>query len=518
LAPLLLFLVATMAKHRTGIAGCSSSKAKNLGKGKVTPVQIAFIVDRYLADNHFAATLAAFRSEASDLFSKTKAKEVPKGLLGLGEMLDEYISLKEQRVVLDQEKRRVDMALHGMQEVLRAYHSAGPASLPPSPSLLPPQFVATPVTPILPALYASTSGSPPGHMVNGTPVMNYAQPSTLFPHKSDLNNTSSLPSSSNVNKRKASRPSPNLPSEPKKQRVQSPVLSNAMEGVALTSQEAPTVKVQEKVELSSTSFLTNNSPLQASSAGSSLLKQPSDCQNNSSPKTPPQALQCQVDKSGSPMDVTSLQTGDGGSYKPIGPSNCSIIASETIIVSPIKHTGYYAVERSYHIASPYKLNSKTKRGHIKGKLDFDAPIVTANVTSSSEEPMAVGSSTSSTEDEMSGSFDIDLPDLDIFNGDFSFSELLADIDLDCEVDTSFQPLSSFVHSVPSYEDDAGNGCSRSDQPDSPLSTAIEVFSDKDVNIQGPDCVASVKTVTKFVKIVNPGRLGFCCLFTPHNIA
>ena len=110
-----------------------------------------------------------------------------------------------------------------------------------------------------------------------------------------------------------------------------------------------------------------------------------------------------------------------------------------------------------------------------------------------------------------------------------------------------------LQTEPSYEDDAGNGCSRSDQPDSPLSTAIEVFSDKDVNIQGyrtltpqkksllhdmflmlsyfiltclashlmmtgPDCVASVKTVTKFVKIVNPGRLGFCCLFTPHNIA
>lgn len=64
-----------MAKHGSG-----SSKAKkpdNLGKGKVTPVQIAFIVDRYLADNHFTATLAAFRSEASDLFAKTKAKEVP---------------------------------------------------------------------------------------------------------------------------------------------------------------------------------------------------------------------------------------------------------------------------------------------------------------------------------------------------------------------------------------------------------------------------------------------------------
>lgn len=41
-----------------------------------------------------------------------------------------------------------------------------------------------------------------------------------------------------------------------------------------------------------------------------------------------------------------------------------------------------------------------------------------------------------------------------------------------------------LQAEPSYEDDAGNGCSRSDQPDSPLSTAIEVFSDKDVNIQG----------------------------------
>ncbi|RRT41695.1 hypothetical protein B296_00049202 [Ensete ventricosum] len=189
--------------------------------------------------------------------------QVPKGLLGLGEMLDEYISLKEQRVVLDQEKRRVEMALHGMQEVLRAYHSAGPSPLPPSPPLLPPQFVATPVTPILPALYPSTSGSPP------------------------------------------------------------------------------------------------------------------------------------------------------------------------------------------------------------------------------EEPMAVGSSTSSTEDEMSGSFDIDLPDLDIFNGDFSFSELLADIDLDCEADPSFQPLSSFVHSVPSYF----------------ILTCLVSHS----MLTGPDCVASVKTVTKFVKIVNPDQ-------------
>lgn len=51
-------------------------KPENLGKGKVTPVQVAFIVDRYLADNNYAGALSAFRSEAADLFSKTKGKEV----------------------------------------------------------------------------------------------------------------------------------------------------------------------------------------------------------------------------------------------------------------------------------------------------------------------------------------------------------------------------------------------------------------------------------------------------------
>ena len=106
-----------MAKH----GGGKHRKPENLGNGRITPVQIAFIVDRYLADHHFTATLAAFRSETSDLFSKTKVKEVPflvhlsfpylsscrgstklgwavqvpKGLMGLDEMLDEYISLKE---------------------------------------------------------------------------------------------------------------------------------------------------------------------------------------------------------------------------------------------------------------------------------------------------------------------------------------------------------------------------------------------------------------------------------------
>ncbi|WOL16524.1 hypothetical protein Cni_G25311 [Canna indica] len=490
-----------MAKHG---GGGKAKKPENLGKGKVTPIQIAFIVDRYLADNHFTATLAAFRSEASELFAKTKAKEVPKGLLGLGEMLDEYISLKEQRLVLEQERRRVEMALQGMQDVLRAYHSTGPAPLPPSPPLLPPQFVAAPVTPMLPALYPTASGSSPGHAVNGTPVVKYAQPSTVQSQRFEINTSSSMPSSSNANKRKTFRSSPSLPSEPKKARTQSPAVSSAVGDFGTACKQASTLKTQEKVAMStpeatSTNFTTNKSPVQGSYVVKSSCRQQAECQINSSPRTPPQALQFPADKSGSPFENGSLQASNGGTLKQSAQSNCSIIASETIIVSPMKHTGYYAVERSYHITSPYKLNSKSKRGHIKGKLDFDNP----NITTALQEPVAVGSSTSSSEDELPGNFDIELPDLDIFNGDFSFSELLADIDLDCEMDPSFQPLS-----VPSFEVDSGSGCSRSDQPDSSLSTAVEVFTDQDLTIQGQDCVASVKAVTKFVKIVSPVDCGY----------
>ncbi|THU56865.1 hypothetical protein C4D60_Mb11t21710 [Musa balbisiana] len=464
-----------MAKH----GGGKHRKPENLGNGRITPVQIAFIVDRYLADHHFTATLAAFRSETSDLFSKTKVKEVPflahlslpylsscrgttelgwavqvpKGLMGLDEMLDEYISLKEQRVVLDEERRRVEMALQGMQEVLRVYHSTGPAHLPPQP-LLPSQFVAVPLTPILPALYSGTSGSP---AVNRTPIVKYAQPSIKLPHKLEANNSSPMPSSlngikrkalksssSNGCKRKALKLSTNFPLEPKKQRTQSPAASSATGGdVALSSQETVAMRTFKKVDISAsestpTNFSTNKPHVRGLSVGKGLFNQPSDCQVDSSPRTPPQSLQSQAHESDSPSDNTPLAITDGGNSKQqIVPFNCSTFASETLIVSPIKHAGCCAVERSYHISSPYNLNSKSKRGHIKGKLDFDNP----DIETSSEEPVAVDSLTPSTEEEMSGNFELDLPDLDILNGDFSFSELLADINLDCDG----QP--SFAHSV-----------------------------------------------------------------------
>lgn len=53
-----------------------SKKQEFVGKGKVTPVQIAFIVDRYLSDNSYAHTRSTFRSEASHLIAKSPVQEV----------------------------------------------------------------------------------------------------------------------------------------------------------------------------------------------------------------------------------------------------------------------------------------------------------------------------------------------------------------------------------------------------------------------------------------------------------
>ena len=53
-----------------------TKKQEYVGKGKVTPVQIDFIVDRYLSDNNYIHTRSNFRSEASHLIAKSPVQEV----------------------------------------------------------------------------------------------------------------------------------------------------------------------------------------------------------------------------------------------------------------------------------------------------------------------------------------------------------------------------------------------------------------------------------------------------------
>lgn len=117
----------------------ASDADKARGKMKVTPLQVAFLVERYLADNGFSASLAAFRSDAAHLFAKTSNNIVPpKGLLPLADILHDYISLKESRLA-------VDSAMQAMQTLVSTYYHSGSsahlAAPPSSPPLVPPFFV-----------------------------------------------------------------------------------------------------------------------------------------------------------------------------------------------------------------------------------------------------------------------------------------------------------------------------------------------------------------------------------------
>ncbi|KAI3766219.1 hypothetical protein L2E82_16271 [Cichorium intybus] len=73
-----------ISKRQIGKQMRSKKSVSAIGKGKVTPVQVAFIIDRY--DNKFVRTRSAFRSEASHLIAKSPVNEAPKSLLTLGDM------------------------------------------------------------------------------------------------------------------------------------------------------------------------------------------------------------------------------------------------------------------------------------------------------------------------------------------------------------------------------------------------------------------------------------------------
>ncbi|CAH8328754.1 unnamed protein product [Eruca vesicaria subsp. sativa] len=117
-----------------------SSRSANIGKGVITPTQIAFIVDRYLLDNRFSKTRTLFRSEASSLLSNSPVCDVLKSYLTLEDILKDYVSLREQKVTLDhekvileKEKNRVQNLLQGMQNVMNTYNSSLTSPPPPPP-------------------------------------------------------------------------------------------------------------------------------------------------------------------------------------------------------------------------------------------------------------------------------------------------------------------------------------------------------------------------------------------------
>lgn len=186
------------------------------------------------------------------------------------------------------------------------------------------------------------------------------------------------------------------------------------------------------VELSPHNRSPNGSLIQGSSVAKSLFNQGSipTPTNSSGPKTPPQPVSSQADKS--PLGNSFVANSSANTTpQEITPTNCTVISSERVTVSPYKQMTVYTMERNHCISSssPLKTNLTrlSKRDHVKGRLDFDGSDEAVN----SDTPIVNEISTSDSDKE-ADIFDMDFPNLDALGPNFSFSELLVDLDLDCE--------------------------------------------------------------------------------------
>ncbi|XVE76486.1 hypothetical protein DITRI_Ditri12bG0177000 [Diplodiscus trichospermus] len=495
-----------------------SKKPENLGKGKVTPVQVAFIVDRYLSDNNYSETRSIFRNEASSLISKSPVREAPKSLLSLGAMLDEYICLKEQKVIveqekvrLEQEKCRVQSLLQGMQSVMNAYNASATASVPMVPHSNANRSVA-----VIPHS-DPCAGSPPCPPVYGTPtVIPVSGPPTSRMERD--NYSSPVTSQALTRNKRSSEAVSEAPAAAKKTR-------SKLTSRKLTTQGTEKLPDSDNIrnrqvdgqlisvnQSTTPNFTANESTMNVSGVAKCLFNQPklSPPTNSSGPKTPPQAVSPQSDKSMTPLGVSSsANPNHENTPQEITPTSCTIISTERVTVSPLKQMTCYTIERNHCISScsPVKtcLKRLGKRDHVKSRLDFDGSDALANV----DQPAT--NETSTSESEMDADlFDLDLPNLDALGANFSFSELLVDLDLGCEgIDYPCQPTlatSADALSGSSHESGSGDGNPGANQVMSEFSSIVtEVFSEKDMNAQGPDTVTSVKSITKCIKILSPAK-------------
>ncbi|KQK21265.1 nascent polypeptide-associated complex subunit alpha, muscle-specific form [Brachypodium distachyon] len=476
------------------------SDAADKGKKKVTPLQVAFLVERYLADNGFAASLAAFRADAASLFGSRNAasSNPPKGLLPLADILHDYISLKESRLA-------VDSAMHAMHSLVSAYYQPNPLLLaagppPSSPPLVPPFFVrpnaSSPPAPPPPQI-PMPPPPPAGIAGYATPMLHYTQTSSslVVQNSSNANNMSTPAVSSLPTKKRKVTKSAAKSTSASKRICTAPTTSLNPTGKNGALQ-LPTAQ-PSSAEHSGIAKL----PAQGSSVAKSLFK-PLQPQVSSSPCTPQQSHPIGDEPAShqAPRPSSSVAP-NVHTHQEIASSQCSIVSSKTLIVSPLKggSSTYYSVERSYHVSSPLKSSTQktSKREHVKGRLDFDSSDARPGSTE-----LTCDKATNSTSDgQKQDDFDIDFTNFDIFDGDFSLSELLLDFDLDnvgvhCENPSSnaevqrLQPIASDnnVMADPVF-------------PNSVKPMTADPT--EDINSQGATSVTSVRAITKRIKIVSP---------------
>ncbi|KAK1354627.1 DNA double-strand break repair rad50 ATPase [Heracleum sosnowskyi] len=476
-----------------------SRKSDSVGKGKVTPVQIAFLVDRYLADNNFTNTRSSFRIEASHILSRSPVQEAPKSLMSLGELIDDYIVLKGKKVILDQEKGcveqeniRVQNLIKGMQDVMNAYNNFG-------------ANVAALPQPVLVNSGASvpcvdlTVESPAAFPVSNTQaVMPESRPLNTPATSKNLSTPSTNAATS---KRKNSS---DYSVTAKRSRIQAP--KNLLQTKDTNRQQQNNASNCNLQSLTASPHVNvSGGSVQGSSVAKCLFNQPSKLppNNSSSPSTPPQAMSTPTVIIASPQE-TANATCYNVSPQCLTSTNSTLIASETITVSPSKQITY-SVERNHRISSSSPMKTDIRRvntrDHVKGRLDFDE----SDMTLSTDIPKSWEVSASETGKEVD-CLDFDFPNLDAFGPDFNFSELLGEFGLDGdEMNCSFQPVmnssSGSLSGSPNTPEDASAGANQVISEYS--STVTEVLSEKNMNVSGPDSVTSTKSVTKSIKISSP---------------
>lgn len=215
----------------------------------------------------------------------------------------------------------------------------------------------------------------------------------------------------------------------------------------------PIVSQSSAIRSSPENCIPRESQVQGSNVAKCLFNQSSHPvpRNSPVPKTPPRTNYSHSDTNISPSETSSV----AASNREAAPTTtrCTVISTKRVMVSPAKQMAY--IEMS-HCISPVKAGSDkvNKRDHVRSRLDFDA----ADNMPESLNTHALPNETSTSESEKElDIFDIDFPNLDAFGMDFSFTEMLSELDLPCEgIDFScHHPAST---SSPSSVDNASGYC------------------------------------------------------------
>ncbi|KAI5395163.1 hypothetical protein KIW84_061676 [Lathyrus oleraceus] len=186
----------------------------------------------------------------------------------------------------------------------------------------------------------------------------------------------------------------------------------------------------------------------------------------------------------SPLEVTQVPPSNAETT-----STCyTVISTKRVMVSPAKQMAY--IESSHYI-SLVKTNSDKafKREQVRSRLNFDSSDVPQRSDSDKSLPNEISTTESNNEVQL---YDIDFPNFDALSMNFSFAEMLNDLDFSCEgLDFSCDPTP--IHS--------NDNQVISEQP----STLAEALSEKNMNIQGTDSLTAMAFATRNVTILSPEK-------------